>query len=101
MELTSAQRKWLRGRSHALEPVVRLGKNGLTEGVLAEIDGALASHELIKVQAPAPRAEKEEIARRIEEALDASLVGLVGHVLILFRRQDDPELQKIDFPKDL
>lgn len=98
-KLTNAQRKWLRGQAHPLEPVVRAGKQGLTEGVLREVDLALDSHELIKVQVPAPREEKKEAARRIEEKLGATLVGLVGHVLTLYRRQADPEKRRIELPR--
>ena len=42
----------LKGLAHNLKPVVLLGANGLTEGVLAEIDNALNHHELIKVKVP-------------------------------------------------
>lgn len=98
-KLTNPQRKYLRGLAHPLEPVVRAGKQGLTEGVLREVDLALDSHELIKIQVPAPREEKEEAARRIEEKLGAELVGLVGHVLTLYRRQSDPEKRRIELPR--
>ena len=96
--LTSAQRKWLRGMSHTLRPVVQIGKNGLTEAVLAQIDEALELHELIKVQAAAPKDEKREMAERIEGELHAELAGLVGHVLILYRQNPDPELRTLDLP---
>lgn len=95
-KLTSAQRKWLRGEAHSLRPVVQIGKQGLSEAVLAQIDAALDDHELIKVQAPAPKAEKQEAAQRIEEELDAERVGLIGHVIILFRENPDPEKRKFE-----
>ena len=98
-KLTNSQRKWLRGQAHPLEPVVRAGQKGLTEGVLREVDLALDSHELIKVQYPAPREEKEEVAHRLEQELGATLVGLIGHVLILYRRQADPEKRRIELPR--
>lgn len=94
--LTSTERKWLRGLAHPLEPVVRLGKRGLSEPVLREIDAALDAHELIKVQAPGAKEEKREIARHIEESLGAELVGAIGHILILFRRNPDPERRTVD-----
>ena len=97
--LTGAQRKWLRGRAHGLEPVVRLGRHGLSEPVLREIAAALDIHELIKIQAPGSKEEKREIAGRIEERLGAETVGAIGHVLILFRRQPDPERRVLDLPE--
>jgi predicted nucleic acid-binding protein len=39
------------------------------------------------VQAPAPREEKEELTAHLRERLGAEAVGIIGHVLILYRRQ--------------
>ena len=52
MTLTNKQTQYLKGLAHSLKPVVQLGANGLTEGVIAEIDQALSHHELIKVKIP-------------------------------------------------
>ncbi|HEX9182157.1 MAG TPA: YhbY family RNA-binding protein, partial [Burkholderiales bacterium] len=46
--LTPAQRKMLKARAHALHPILQLGGKGLTDAVVAEIERALAHHELIK-----------------------------------------------------
>ncbi|HBL31995.1 MAG TPA: ribosome assembly RNA-binding protein YhbY [Acidobacteria bacterium] len=98
-KLKGSQRKWLRGQAHSLKPVVQIGRNGLTEGALAEIDHALGAHELIKVQAVAPKDEKREICRQIEEALGAEAVGLIGHVLILYREHEDPDERRFELPE--
>lgn len=98
-KLTGAQRKWLRGQAHSLKPLVQIGKQGLTEAALRQIDAALDDHELIKVQAPASKEVKQDMARQIEDALEAETVGLIGHVLILFR--ENPELEddrRIEIP---
>jgi RNA-binding protein len=100
-KLKGSQRKWLRGQAHALRPVVQIGRLGLSANALREIDFALETHELIKVQAAAPKDEKQEMARRIEAELGAETVGMIGHILILYRRQPDPELRKIEIPGDL
>ena len=95
-KLKGSQRKWLRGQAHSLKPVVQIGKNGLTEGTLREIDLALDSHELIKIQAVASKEEKQEMARQIEEELEAEAVGQIGHVLILYREHEDPDKRQFD-----
>lgn len=96
--LTGAQRKWLRGQAHALNPVVRLGKQGMTDGVLSEIDLALESHELIKVQGSS-KEENRELAEAVAERLGAESVGMIGHVLILFRPHPEPDQRKIVPPQ--
>ncbi len=60
MTLSNKQKQYLKGLAHSLKPVVQLGNNGLTEGVLAEIDVAITHHELIKVKIPTD--DKEEKA---------------------------------------
>lgn len=97
-ELKGSLRKWLRGQAHSLRPVVQIGRQGLTAGTLREIDFALETHELIKIQAAVPKEEKREMAERIAAELGAETVGQIGHILILYRRQTDPELRKIELP---
>jgi len=97
-KLKGSQRKWLRGHAHSLKPVVQIGRAGLAEGTLREVDLALDAHELIKVQAVAPKEEKQELARQIEEALGAETVGIIGHILILYRQSSDPEQRRFELP---
>lgn len=96
--LTSAQRKWLRGQAHSLRPVVQIGRQGLTGAVLRQVDEALNDHELIKVQAAVPREEKKEVAARLASELGAEIAGHIGHVVILYREQPDPEKRVIELP---
>ena len=97
MNLTTKQRQCLKGLAHHLSPVVMLGGNGLTEGVLAEIDNALNHHELIKVKiAGADREVKQLIIDAIVRETNAVNVQTIGHVLVLYRQSDD---KKITLPK--
>ncbi|WP_288320335.1 ribosome assembly RNA-binding protein YhbY [uncultured Haemophilus sp.] len=97
MNLTTKQRQFLKGLAHHLSPVVMLGGNGLTEGVLAEIDNALNHHELIKVKiAGADREVKQLIIDAIVRETNAVHVQTIGHVLVLYRQSDD---KKITLPK--
>lgn len=95
--LTNKQRQFLKGLAHHLNPVVMLGGNGLTEGVLAEIDNALNHHELIKVKiAGADRETKQLIIQAIVRETKATEVQTIGHILVLFRPSEE---KKITLPK--
>jgi len=97
MNLTTKQKQHLKGLAHGLKPVVMLGSNGLTEGVLAEIDSALSHHELIKVKlASGDRELKNAIVDAIVRETQAVQVQQIGHVLVLFRQSED---MKIAIPK--
>jgi len=82
--LTGQQRRALRGRAHALKPVVHVGEAGLSEAVVAATDAALTTHELVKVRLHQPD-DKKASASALAEATGAALCGLVGHTVILFR----------------
>jgi RNA-binding protein len=92
--LTSKQRQYLRGLAHPLAPIVRVGKAGLTDSVIAETKKSLHSHELIKVRIEAEAsAARKELAEKLAEATDAQVAGTVGKVAILYRaREEEPEI---------
>jgi RNA-binding protein len=93
--LTSKQRQFLKGLAHALSPVVRIGKGGLTGGVVGETKTALRAHELIKVRIEVEDAKERRAAgQRLARDADAHLVGAVGKVAILYRERDeDPSIR--------
>lgn len=97
MKLTNKQKQYLKGLAHPLKPVVQLGGNGLTEGVLAEIENALSHHELIKIKVPSDdREEKALIMEAIIRETKAEKLQTIGHVLIMYRQSDE---KKISIPR--
>jgi RNA-binding protein len=90
--LTSKQRQFLRGLAHPLAPIVRVGKAGVTESVIAETKKSLHSHELIKVRIEAD--DRKAAAESLATASDAQIAGIVGKVAILYRaRDEEPEIE--------
>ena len=70
---------------------MQIGKNGLTDAVLKQIDEALEKHELIKVRFIDFKDEKKEIAAEIEKVLQCEMCGSIGHVFVFFRQNRNPE----------
>lgn len=92
MELTSKQRQYLRGLAHPLDPVVRVGKAGVSESVIAETKKSLESHELIKVRIEAD--DRKAAAESLASATDSQIAGVVGKIAILYRgREEKPEIK--------
>jgi RNA-binding protein len=88
--LSPIERKKLKARAHALDPIVHLGGKGLTEAVIAEINRALDAHELIKVRAGSmERDEREAAYLEICSRLAAQPVQHIGKVFVLFREKPD------------
>jgi RNA-binding protein len=97
--LSEKQRKHLRRLAHALHPLVLVGNAGLTEGVVAELDRALADHELVKVSARiGERAARDAALETLAERTRALLVQRIGHVGVFYRR--GPGLAKVVLPDD-
>jgi RNA-binding protein len=88
MPLTGKQRHHLRALAHHLDPVVQIGHDGVTGAVIAQIDAALAAHELIKVrigsESPSPRGEAAEA---IAEGTRSEIAQIIGRVVVVFRRR--------------
>ncbi len=92
LSLTNRERSALKARAHALEPVVQVGQAGLTDTVVAEIDRALAAHDLIKVRIGlADRAERADVCEAICVRTGAVEVLRVGKVLGLWRPRPDAD----------
>jgi RNA-binding protein len=94
MDLTGKQKRYLRGLGHSLNPVVALGKEGLTEAVSRKTHLELENHELVKVKVgdgcldPA-----KEVGATLAEQCNAALVQVIGHTVLLYRRRKkDPQI---------
>lgn len=88
--LTARSRAALKARAHGLEPVVRVGHAGVTDGVIADIGRALEAHELIKVKlGEGERDDRTAAASAIVERTGAALVQKVGRVIVLWLPRDE------------
>ncbi len=86
VELTAAQIRFLRGQAHGLKAMLQVGGKGVTDALVAELDGALDQHELIKVKVgAADREERDALIGALAERTSAALVQRIGHVAVLYR----------------
>ena len=84
--LTGKERRFLRALAHDMDPVVQLGKLGLTEGVVGATDVALDTHELIKLRVGTECPEPvQDIAEALAPQVRAELVQVLGRTILLFR----------------
>lgn len=84
--MDNTTRKKLRQIAHHLQPVVSVGDGGVSDGVIAETERALADHELIKVKLhAADRDERNAQGESLRAACQAEVVQRIGKVLVLYR----------------
>jgi RNA-binding protein len=96
MPLTNAQKKYLRGLTHHIDPVVMVADKGLNENVMAEIELALEHHELIKIRLRTERDQRKAWIEQIARTCKAELIHQIGQVACYYRR--NPKNPKVALP---
>ena len=93
--LTSKQRAYLRGLGNTLEPIFLIGKGGVSDTMIKEIDAALEARELIKLKILNNSLEDpREASNQIADAIGADVVQVIGGKFILYRpSQENPQIQ--------
>jgi RNA-binding protein len=88
--LTNAQTRFLRGQAHGLKAILQVGGKGISDALVAEVDGALEHHELIKVKVAADDREvRDAMVDELAQRAGAALVQRIGHTAVLFRPSKD------------
>lgn len=95
--LTGKQRSYLKSLANNLDPLFQLGKNGLTENFIIQVDGALESRELIKINVLKNcELDPTEVANELMEELQAEFVQSIGRKFVIYRESQDNK--KIELP---
>ncbi|WP_130891464.1 MULTISPECIES: ribosome assembly RNA-binding protein YhbY [Fusobacterium] len=90
MALTSKQRAFLKKKAHELDPLVRIGKDGITDSLIQSILEAIDSRELLKVKILQNcEKEKDEVLEELSKCNEFEVVGIIGRTIILFRENKD------------
>jgi RNA-binding protein len=89
-DLTGKQRRHLRALGHHLDPVVRVGHDGVSDAVVQQTEVQLEAHELIKVKVSenAPQ-ERHEAAVLLAQKTHALVAQVLGRTVLLYRRRND------------
>ena len=96
MTLTTNQKQNLRTQAHHLDPIIQIGKNGVTPQQLSQIKKGLEDHELVKIKYIAHKNKKETLSKEISNETNSEQIDLIGNVLILYKKHKNPERRKIN-----
>lgn len=91
-EISSKYRAFLRGEAQTLSPVVMVGHEGITEGVVNALNEALDCHELVKVRFQDFKDMTRDLAVELSEKANALLVSTTGFTAVFYR--ENPEIGK-------
>ncbi|HLT03945.1 MAG TPA: ribosome assembly RNA-binding protein YhbY [Pseudomonas sp.] len=91
MALSQEQKKQFKSIGHHLKPVLTIADNGLSEGVMAELERALVDHELIKIQLRvAEREDRQALIEALCRDAGCELVQSIGKVALVYRKNPTP-----------
>ena len=92
--MTSKERAKLRAQANPLEPIIQIGKEGISDNLISQIDDTLDTRELIKIRVhleTAPSAPRE-FADELAEKLGAEVIQVIGGVIVLYRKADEERI---------
>lgn len=92
--MTSKERATWRAKANSLEPIIQLGKEGISDNLITQIDDTLDARELIKIRVhleTAPEGPKE-LAQQLAQRLQAEVIQVIGGIIVLYREADEERI---------
>jgi RNA-binding protein len=95
LKLNSKDKAYLKGLGHHIKAFLQIGKDGISEAFISNLEAELEHHELIKIKildnAPG---DKKSFSLPIEKAVNCSVVGLIGKTLLLYKPfKEEPQIK--------
>jgi len=96
--LTGKQRSYLKGLANTIKPITQIGKGGITESFISQLDDALEARELVKINILENNVlEAKQAANEAAKLTDSEFVQAIGNKFVLYRKSK--ENPKIQLPK--
>lgn len=98
--MNSKQRAYLRSIAMKINPIAIIGKGGVTDSVVDNIDVALESHELIKIKVlPNAEFKAADIMGELAIATKSTAVQTLGNIITLYRVSKKDNITHIELPR--
>ncbi|NLJ83313.1 MAG: ribosome assembly RNA-binding protein YhbY [Halanaerobiaceae bacterium] len=94
--LSGKQRSYLRGQANKLNPIIHVGKGGIDQALIDQMEEALTAHELVKGKVLKNSLEEvRDAAEKLAESCNAEIVQVIGNIFILYRRNKEKPIYKL------
>ncbi len=88
--LTGNQRSYLKGMANNIDPILQIGKKGITENFVNQVDEALEAREIIKIKVlDNSFLEPKKVANELCTLTDAEFVQSIGSKITLYRESEE------------
>ncbi|AKL95109.1 putative RNA-binding protein [Clostridium aceticum] len=93
--LTGKQRSYLKGMAHDIKPITQIGKYGISDSFLTQLDDALEVREIVKVNIlESSLLDTKETANEVAKTLEAEFVQAIGNKFTIYRpSKNNPKIQ--------
>ncbi|GKS80945.1 RNA-binding protein [Ligilactobacillus pabuli] len=96
MKLRGKQKRFLRSQAHSMRPLIQIGKDGLSENWLENVQAAIEKRELLKVSIlQNSMVEEDEVVEFIEKNSSIQVVQKIGHILVLYKKASDKDNRRL------
>ncbi len=86
--MTSKDRAQLRSLANTIEPIFQIGKSGISDNLIKQVDDALEARELIKITVLETSPEDAlELGNELANKTNSILVQIIGRKITLYRRK--------------
>jgi RNA-binding protein len=95
--LTGKQKRFLRSRAHHLDSIFQVGKGGVNENMIKQINEVLEKRELIKISVLQNcEDDRHDVAKQLSKGARAELVQVIGHTIVLYK--ESKENKQLNLP---
>lgn len=87
--MTSKERAYFRSMANTLQPIFQIGKNGVSDNTIKQLDDALQARELIKITILETAGENaKSLAQEVANRLGAEVIQVIGSKFVIYRKSD-------------
>ncbi|OJH00921.1 RNA-binding protein [Staphylococcus hominis] len=95
--LTGKQKRYLRSLAHNINPIFQIGKAGINDNMISQIDETLENRELIKIHILQNNFDdKNDLAQTLSQATNSEVVQVIGSMIVIYR--ESQENKEISLP---
>ncbi|MGW9856577.1 RNA-binding protein [Staphylococcus hominis] len=95
--LTGKQKRYLRSLAHNIDPIFQIGKAGINDNMISQIDETLENRELIKIHVLQNNFDdKNDLAQTLSQATNSEVVQVIGSMIVIYR--ESQENKEISLP---
>ena len=96
MELKGKERQFFKKEAHNIKPIFQIGKGGLSEEMIQQIQFAIEKRELIKVSLLQNTMEEpQEAAEVLAEQTGSTIIQVICHTIVLYKQARNPKNRDI------